>query len=92
MFFLNYNNVLGIQRGSKALKNKWEKIKRNVKQRLAEEKKEIYKTGGGVVKTFKKIEYFDSIIELLGISATGLASNFDSDVVGKYNLFKIISS
>ncbi|XP_050062463.1 uncharacterized protein LOC126552028 [Aphis gossypii] len=71
----------GIQRGSKALKNKWEKIKRNVKQRLAEEKKEMYKTGGGVVKTFKKIEYFDSIIELLGVSATGLASNFDSDVV-----------
>ncbi|KAE9542382.1 hypothetical protein AGLY_003509, partial [Aphis glycines] len=67
--------------GSKALKNKWEKIKRNVKQRLAEEKKEIYKTGGNVVKTFKKIEYFDRIIELLGVSATGLASNFDSDVV-----------
>lgn len=52
----------------------------------------MYKTGGGVVKTFKKIEYFDSIIELLGVSATGLASNFDSDVVGKCNLFKIISS
>ncbi|XP_060859075.1 uncharacterized protein LOC132936855 [Metopolophium dirhodum] len=71
----------GIQRRSKALKNKWEKIKKNVKQRLSEEKKEIYITGRGVVKTFKNIDYYDNILELLGVSSTGLASDFDSDIV-----------
>jgi len=37
---------------------------------------------GGVVKTFKIIDYYDNILELLGVSATGLDSHFDSDIVG----------
>lgn len=66
----------------KSFKNKWEKIKRNVKLRLSEEKKEIYKTGGGFVKTFEKIEFYEDIEDLLGISAIGLDSCFDFDIVG----------
>ncbi|XP_029342317.1 uncharacterized protein LOC115033611 [Acyrthosiphon pisum] len=43
----------------------------------------MHKTGGGVAKTFKKIEFYDNIVELLGISAVGLDSCFDSDIVAQ---------
>lgn len=75
---------LGLQRGAKSLKNKWEKLKKEVKQRLALEKKEIYKTGGGTVKKFKPIFHYEQIVELLGVSACGLDCDFDSDVIGRF--------
>jgi len=62
--------------------------KREVKQRLSDQRKKIYKTGGGSVKTFKNIYNFENIVELLGISAVGLDNNFDSDrIIGKFKYF-----
>lgn len=47
----------------------------------------MYKTGGGIAKTFKKIEFYENIVELLGISAVGLDSCFDSDIIGMCKYF-----
>jgi len=77
---------LGVQRGTKSIKSKWEKLKRDVKQRLALEKKEMYMTGGGTAKQFKPMKYYKEIVELLGVSAIGLDSGFDSDNISKFNL------
>lgn len=65
--------------------------KREVKQRLFDQRKEIYRTGSGSVKTFKNIDNFENIVELLDISAVGLDNNFDSDrIIGKFNYFFLV--
>lgn len=61
------------------------KIEEGCKATFIIGKKEMYKTGGGIATKFKPIKEYEKIVELLGASASGLDSNFDFDLIGKFH-------
>ncbi|XP_058979798.1 uncharacterized protein LOC131802975 [Musca domestica] len=71
---------MGLRRPWKALRDKYEVIKRKSKIELAEQKLETYRTGGGMV-TCKVSTVSKKIASMLGDSATGLENTYDSDFV-----------
>lgn len=74
---------MGVRRGAKNLKEKYENLKRKAKKAIAEERRELYKTGGGYFRSSNDPNT-ERLAALMGESATGLSNSFDSD--GK-NLF-----
>ncbi|XP_017465955.1 PREDICTED: uncharacterized protein LOC108358938 [Rhagoletis zephyria] len=71
---------MGIRRGPKNLREKYDNMKRNTRKSLAEERREIYRTGGGQYKPCTDPNT-ERIAPLLGQSATGLSNAYDSDVI-----------
>ncbi|XP_058975869.1 uncharacterized protein LOC101890110 [Musca domestica] len=71
---------MGLRRPWKALRDKYEVIKRKSKIELAEQKLQTYRTGGGMV-TCKVSTVSEEIASMLGDSATGLENTYDSDFV-----------
>lgn len=70
--------VIGVKRNWKALRDKYDAVKRRSKSEMAEVKMETYRTGGGV-SSAKISPISTKIASMLGDSATGLQNAFDSD-------------
>lgn len=66
-------------RTAKALKGKWENLKKNGKKKFALEKEELYKTGGGKGDFPKITQQDDDIKEIIGVAVTGIENSYDSD-------------
>ncbi|XP_067622099.1 myb/SANT-like DNA-binding domain-containing protein 3 [Eurosta solidaginis] len=71
---------MGVKRGAKNLKEKYENMKRKARKSLAEERQEIYRTGGGRNRSYVDPNT-ERLAALLGQTATGFANSFDSDVI-----------
>ncbi|XP_017473643.1 PREDICTED: uncharacterized protein LOC108364469 [Rhagoletis zephyria] len=71
---------MGVKRGPKNLREKYENLKRKARKSLAEERREMYKTGGGQFRSYTDSNT-DRLAALMGQSATGLSNSFDSDVI-----------
>lgn len=75
-----FNSIIGsTPRCTKNLKCKYDNVKKSAKKKLAAEKIEIYKTGGGVAKPMNITDTESMVIELVGVSCTGLEAVNDSD-------------
>jgi len=74
----------GTARESKALRDKYDAMKRHSKIELAAEKREIYRTGGGSTESCVS-SVSRQIAAMLGDSATGMSNTLDSDK-GMYKL------
>lgn len=75
-------NSLGLSetvRTSKILKTKYESIKRNIKKKRANNKCELYKTGGGVANTLSYTEYEKKLMSIMIENIDGIGSINDSD-------------
>lgn len=75
-----FNSISGENyRHLEVLRNKYDNLKKRSKQKFADEKSFLKKTGGGPSKDF----YFDDtdkeIKEIIGTQMTGLQSEFDDD-------------
>ncbi|XP_031345540.1 uncharacterized protein LOC116172463 [Photinus pyralis] len=79
----NANN--DVYRSCKNIKGKYENLKKNAKKKFATEKRNVYKTGGGVDKPVLITETDQKIKEIIGISLEGLINQFDSDVIEVVN-------
>lgn len=87
-----FNSSSGeVFRLKKALKAKYEDIKKNVKKKLAHNRLETFKTGGGEpqIRSLTGIE--ENIISMLPSSIEGLPSVWDSDQLGIYHFIRVIN-
>ncbi|KAI8116125.1 Myb/SANT-like DNA-binding domain-containing protein 3 [Lucilia cuprina] len=69
----------GVQRTWKALRDKYENLKRKSKLEKATEKRETYRTGGGPTATSIVSNISEKISCLIGESATGFCNPYDND-------------
>lgn len=75
-------NVLCLNghRTSKILRTKYETIKRNIKKKKANNKCEIYKTGGGAANTMPYTDYEEKILPIILENVEGVGNSInDSD-------------
>ncbi|XP_037821827.1 myb/SANT-like DNA-binding domain-containing protein 3 [Lucilia sericata] len=77
-----FANQSGVQRTWKALRDKYENLKRKSKVEIATEKRETYRTGGGPTATSIVSNISEKISFLFGESATGLCNPYDNDGKG----------
>jgi len=79
----NFNSIGQNYRSAKSLKKCYENRKKELRKTLAEEKREIMKTGGGAPPTSRRIEDSDEILLSIVNSKTmvGLCNPFDDDAV-----------
>ncbi|KAM8718844.1 hypothetical protein ACLKA7_001536 [Drosophila subpalustris] len=76
-----FTSITGVQRTVSALKSKYEGLKRKSRTEFAEEKRNLFKTGGGPQSKTCDSAVSEQIIEMIGESATGGENVFDSDYV-----------
>lgn len=76
------STVALIPRTAKVLKLKYENIKRDLKKKEAENKKELYRTGGGPKKHKDLTDYEEKLLAIIKISVEGLDSRNDCDFIG----------
>ncbi|XP_025995559.2 uncharacterized protein LOC113004993, partial [Solenopsis invicta] len=78
---IEYNKNRTIIRSEKSLRVCWENIKRDTRKYCATERRESYRTGGGVVN-LKKNDLFERAREIMGeTTVNGLSNPFDSDCI-----------
>ncbi|XP_072750564.1 uncharacterized protein [Anoplolepis gracilipes] len=76
---MEYNKNSTITRSKKSLRLCWDNIKRDTRKYCATQKRECYRTGGGVVDV-KKNDLFERAREIMGeTTVNGLSNPFDSD-------------
>ncbi|XP_075168381.1 myb/SANT-like DNA-binding domain-containing protein 3 [Haematobia irritans] len=74
-----FSSQTGEIRPWKALRDKYENLKRQTKVELAAEKRETYRTGGGVRANSSVSAISEKISGMIGQSGTGLYNPFDND-------------
>lgn len=75
------NAANGTFRTSANIRGKYENLKKNTKKKFAQEKRNLYRTGGGVEPVVNITKTDEEIKNLLGVSLDGLFNEFDSDAV-----------
>ncbi|XP_036317996.1 myb/SANT-like DNA-binding domain-containing protein 3 [Rhagoletis pomonella] len=80
---LKFESQTGIRRGPKNLREKYENMKKRTRKNLADEKRELYKTGGGQFQ-HRPDKNTGRLATLMGQSATGLENYVDSDAIVTY--------
>ncbi|KAL7726260.1 hypothetical protein ACLKA6_001664 [Drosophila palustris] len=76
-----FTSITGVQCTVSVLKSKYEGLKRKSRTEFAEEKRNLFKTGGGPQSKTCVSAVSEQIIEMIGESATGGENVFDSDYV-----------
>lgn len=71
----------GVVRSAKNLNMKYQNIKKTSKKKFAEEKQELYKTGGGKPSVINITPVDNIIKDITGKTSTGLEAVYDSDDV-----------
>lgn len=76
----DFNSISGENyRHLQILRNKYENVKKQSKQKFADEKSFLKKTGGGPPKDFNFDDTDKEMKEIIGTQMTGLQSEFDDD-------------
>ena len=90
--FNSKNN--GFPRTMISLKSKYETMKKEVRKKIANNKQELYKTGGGTAKPNPLTPVEEIIYNLIYLSAVGLSARYDDDseyYSSKYScIFRIV--
>lgn len=73
----NYRDVL-------VLKNKYGNLKKRSKKNFAEQRKSLYKTGGGKMEPFVETELDNDMRVIIGAQMTGFPSFNDDDFSGMF--------
>lgn len=69
---------------------KYDCLKRDLKKKVATNRLEVYKTGGGQAQILNLNDYEEKLLQLIKFSVEGLTSRHDSDAgEGVYNILKI---
>ncbi|XP_018568414.1 uncharacterized protein LOC108908762 [Anoplophora glabripennis] len=68
-------------RDAKTLKNKYENLKKRTKHKAAEERQALLRTGGGPYIESKMDSTETKILDLLGVRAKGMQSEFGDDTI-----------
>ncbi|KAI4455254.1 apontic [Holotrichia oblita] len=74
-----FQALAGGDRTSSVLRNKYEGIKQPLKAKLARNKVEIFKTGGGSAQIEDLTDYENELMEHIQLNVNGLPAMFDSD-------------
>lgn len=77
-----FEALSGTKRPVKNLRDKYENMKKKIKKELANEKKEIFLTGGGSRPARKHDNNTETLLRLMGTSAFGLDNPYDGDALG----------
>ncbi|XP_037821207.1 uncharacterized protein LOC119610154 [Lucilia sericata] len=80
-----FKSQSGIHRPWKTLRDKYDNMKRKSKMELATEKRETYRTGGGIPANASVSAVSEKILSLVGNSATGLYNPFNNDTNNNIN-------
>lgn len=77
---VQFNASCGTGRTAKMLRSKWDSMKKTTKKEYAEKKQQFYGTGGGPMADIKLESTKEKILEIVGVGATGLLNQYDSDL------------
>lgn len=86
-----FNAVNANNRTIKCLKTKYDGIKKNLRKKMAEERRQLYATGGGPQKIITFEDFEEKLMPILRVNIEGLPSVGDSDFIQEGKLILIFN-
>lgn len=77
----NFNAASLNTRNTKTLKMKYDGLKKQLKKKVAEQKRQLYGTGGGPMVGIKLEDYEEKLYSIMKLNVEGLPSRGDSDSI-----------